>query len=150
MTKRDDDNPHAFYFERKRDWTADSRRDTDHKWSNLPVVERFRARKVAGRTEPRRDDKTTLCRQVARRGRRQAGAPFSRRAEQTKGPRNPPGGRYTEREAGRSNDAKPDGFRRRTNFSSEWMPGRRIRSAMEFHAIVCSGWLHRPPESWPT
>lgn len=148
MTKRD--NPHAFYFGRKR---LDGRLEEGYGPQVVQSTGRgtvFRVRKVAGRTEPRRDDKTTLCRQVARRGRRQAGAPFSRRAEQTKGPRNPPGGRYTEREAGRSNDAKPDGFRRRTNFSSEWMPGRRIRSAMEFHAIVCSGWLHRPPESWPT
>lgn len=53
-----------------------------------------------------------------------------------------------------SNDGKPDGFRRRTNFSSEWsgcnaLRDRRTRYTMEFHAIVRGGCTNsRKPGDW--
>lgn len=71
------------------------------------------------------------------------------RAGQTKDPRILLANGISSRRPTNSNDAKPDGFRRRANFSNEWSSrctrDRRTRSAMEFQAIVCLGWLHRLP-----
>lgn len=76
-----EDEPCVFHLGGKIGW-VDRGGSEPHKWSNLPVVKRFREDHVTKGRQKRMPNKAGC-----RRDRRRAGALFSRRAGQTKDPR---------------------------------------------------------------
>lgn len=137
-----EDEPCVFHLGGKIGW-VDRGGSEPYKWSNLPVVKRFR--------EDHDDRRGCRTRQVAV-GIDDEQVHFSRAGQ---GRQRIPESSWQliSRAEGRPQQWRQTRWIPPSDEFLEWMVwryalrDRRTRYAMEFHAIVCSGWLHRLPRA---